>query len=254
MAKARLNANDMPSPPKLVGNRLPAVVTSCIGSSTVSNEKLRYYSYWRLVRGTVAATQHLSFVALFCLVWRLISDNAQPRLTGGFVMTTEQLLILDASLLIGGLCIGAVQARFAVVSLGFLWMLTPVLQTLTKAFSDDTVFALTTIFLLFHVLFYDYTYTQRSSSQGGDRLQSIMAVNAGMLAAVVLASRLVGTVEVFAFLLFATEIFSLSPSLGTILWQWDQSAYTAATLLLFVLTAISLGNTIGGVGWVYILG
>lgn len=239
-------------------------------SSKTDSRRARLHSYWPLVRATVSITQHLSLVVLlptiFFIIWSA-KDRGTEHIPEKWHMSARRLLGLDITLFVAGYVleialkqktpsdggrklVGGDLVRSVLVAFGYLWMLSPVLQTLTKAFSDDTVVALTFIFLLIHAISYDYACTQRD-----DRVRSSTAVNSGMLAAVVLASRLDETLAVFAFLSFAIEIFALSPILGRLVSQRLPRVYLATTVASFIGTTLFLGFTVGGlVVLVYVAG
>ena len=49
------------------------------------------------------------------------------------------------------------DVKTAVLFLGVSFILSPVLVSLTETISTDTIYAMTTIMLLAHLLFHDYT-------------------------------------------------------------------------------------------------
>uniref|UniRef100_A0A0G4H4M5 Phosphatidylinositol N-acetylglucosaminyltransferase subunit C n=1 Tax=Chromera velia CCMP2878 TaxID=1169474 RepID=A0A0G4H4M5_9ALVE len=221
--------------------------------SLITNANLRQYSYSMLCRDSVNITQHLSLVALFPIVWTSMHHSDS--------LSAQQLLLLDVFLLVAGhglrLCVERMtpeaywqNIRRTFNISGCLWILSAVLQTLTRAFSGDTVCLLTIIFLLIHVVAHDYMRVTREDepSEGdemkkeGDKvLKGSGALNAGMFAAVLLGSRLETPAEVFAFTCFAMEIFALSPQVRRYVRLLSKRAYVyGLTPVLILLAAVAL--------------
>jgi len=53
--------------------------------------------------------------------------------------------------------------KYTVLFVGIIWALSPVLQTLTSTYSDDTMWALTIFFSFLHVALFDYMHAPHSS-------------------------------------------------------------------------------------------
>ena len=53
--------------------------------------------------------------------------------------------------------------KYTVLFVGIIWALSPVFQTLTSTFSDDTMWALTVFFSFLHVALFDYIHAPHSS-------------------------------------------------------------------------------------------
>lgn len=79
--------------------------------------------------------------------------------------------------------------------------MSPILKTLTETISTDTVYAMVTLMLVTHVLFFDYGIESSFVS-------SPISFNAALFAAVCLASRL-STIDAFLLLVFAADLFVL---------------------------------------------
>lgn len=126
----------------------------------------------------------------------------------------------------------------AVIVVGVLRILAPVLQTLTQSFSDDTVISLTSICLLIHIPLNDYSYVYRNPGIIDEPLGRLMSLNVALFANVLLASRLSTSTEVFAFLFFGIEVFALSPMARRYLLLWNPWACTyVVTPLIILLTS-----------------
>lgn len=118
--------------------------------------------------------------------------------------------------------------------------LSPVLRTLSAAVSSDSIWALAALLFMLNALLSDYTSTKIPGELRGrlvtafasvflppranraliltvyvTRLTSVLAMNAAIVASVVLASRLDTDISVFALILFAVQSFILYPILKT---------------------------------------
>eukprot|EP00921_Rhytidocystis_pertsovi_P008330 GHVQ01013643.1.p1 GENE.GHVQ01013643.1~~GHVQ01013643.1.p1 ORF type:complete len:429 (+),score=21.58 GHVQ01013643.1:248-1534(+) len=254
----RNNRNGMPRWDKILWRKQPFednYVDETFLDSLITNANLRTYTYWGLCASTVSITQHLSLVGIFIVAWRLIKQKQLPY---------QYLIMFDLAILPLGFSLRRMLRqsidviRYAIPSamvvFGCLWILSPILLTLTKTFSDDTVFTLTTLFLLLHVALHDYPYVYRNPHRVDERVTSSMALNAAMFAAVLLASRLDTGTEVFAFLFFGIEVFALSPMVRRYILQRSNRVYTLVlTPVIFVVTATLLRLIAGIVVHLYIL-
>ena len=93
-----------------------------------------------------------------------------------------------------------------------LRILSPVLLSLTKSYSDDTLYALAGLLSLMHLCLYDYMFL----NGGNDGSVSVGrqgwgALNCVSVVASLLASRLEDDFSVFAIILFAVEMFVFFP-------------------------------------------
>ena len=92
----------------------------------------------------------------------------------------------------------------AAIFLSFTFGFSPVLKTLTESVSTDTVYAMSAIMLLAHLVSFPYAQPSPPGS---------LSLNASLFASVCLASRLPGTLHTFAMLSCALLIFALWPCL-----------------------------------------
>lgn len=88
-----------------------------------------------------------------------------------------------------------------------LLAISPILKTLTEDISSDTIWALATCCFAINICFNDYQMSQ--FWKGKDA--SAIALNAAVLASVVLASRLPTNMHVFGLTSFAVNWFGLMP-------------------------------------------
>eukprot|EP00899_Mesostigma_viride_P006521 jgi/Mesvir1/15870/Mv03415-RA.1 len=105
-----------------------------------------------------------------------------------------------------------------------VYVLCPVLHQLTVAISDDTIVASAVMLLLAHLFFHDYSYADAVSL----KLSGNLSLHAALVAVFLLASRLPSRTLVFALLLFALELFLLSPMICHLLrWRVGPRAHLA---------------------------
>ena len=100
------------------------------------------------------------------------------------------------------------DARQLLLLVGWLLCISPVLATLTRTFSDDTICALTLSLFLAHLALYDYEYALAYTSV----FRGVVSMNAAVFASVLLAARLPSTPHVFAICFLATQTFVLLPA------------------------------------------
>ncbi|XP_019714987.1 phosphatidylinositol N-acetylglucosaminyltransferase subunit C [Hippocampus comes] len=175
------------------------------------NEGLRQYRYWAVVREAGLVGQQLSCVAIFITLWLYMEQ--------GLLSPGTLLLISLASSLLG---YGLYQAlasqaepvlqprtcwadlQSVTIFLSFIFGFSPVLKTLTESVSTDTVYAMSAVMLLAHLVSFPYTHTSPPGS---------LSLNAALFASVCLASRLPGALHTFTMLSCALMVFALWPCL-----------------------------------------
>lgn len=92
----------------------------------------------------------------------------------------------------------------ATIFLSFTFGFSPVFKTLTESVSTDTVYAMSAVMLLAHLVSFPYAQPSPPGS---------LSLNAALFASVCLASRLPGTLHTFAMLSCALLVFALWPCL-----------------------------------------
>ncbi|KGG52445.1 hypothetical protein DI09_170p40 [Mitosporidium daphniae] len=86
--------------------------------------------------------------------------------------------------------------------------LSPILKTLTKDTSCDTIWAVSTILFLINLGFHDHSFASIDRKS-----ESMIALNAGIFASALLASRLKSNDQVFGLVSSAVLLFALIPRL-----------------------------------------
>eukprot|EP00741_Cyanophora_paradoxa_P005643 tig00000923_g5470.t1 len=215
-------------------------------ASMVTNANVKLYEFGNLVESATVVAQQVSAVFCYVAIFFLYLDE---------VLETAEVMALEAALLGGGgvlwLAAGAreeakgdggggdgggggggggwwsgsvvrVVGRQALLAF-VLYELSPVLRTLTLTFSDDTIWALTVCLLLAHLLLHDYASAVPQ--------HALVSMNAGMFAAVLLASRLPSDTHVFATTSLSLPLLVFLPLLRHRLrarWRLAHLALTAS--------------------------
>lgn len=113
--------------------------------------------------------------------------------------------------------------------------LSPILKSLTRSTSPDSIWAMSFWLLTINIFFFDY------SGGVGAKFPASLSTNAALMASTVLASRLPSTGQVFSLTLFSIEVFGLFPVFRRYArhrsWQYH--------VLLTVLLVIGAGGGMG---------
>ncbi|RKF63032.1 putative phosphatidylinositol:udp- c transferase pig-c protein [Erysiphe neolycopersici] len=118
--------------------------------------------------------------------------------------------------------------------------LSPILKSLTRSTSSDSIWTISFLLFTVNIFFFDYGPSVPSSSSiissgGVSRKKNITAslsTNAALMASTVLASRLPSTGQVFSLTLFSIEVFGLFPVFRNDLRQRSWRGHVFLTSLL----------------------
>ncbi|KFV97238.1 Phosphatidylinositol N-acetylglucosaminyltransferase subunit C, partial [Fulmarus glacialis] len=99
-----------------------------------------------------------------------------------------------------------------------------VLKTLTESISTDTIYAMSALMLLGHLIFFDY-------GANAAIVSSTLSLNMAIFASVCLASRLPRSLHAFVMVTFAMQIFALWPMLQKKLKARTPQCYVGVTVL-----------------------
>jgi phosphatidylinositol glycan class C protein len=110
---------------------------------------------------------------------------------------------------------------------GTVYILSPLLRTLTRSWSEDTILAIAVSMFIVHLIFHDYTFVSKTKTSleywhqlRGDvdritrswkKVDHSVALNAIIFSAIVLASRLHSFESVFGFVFFSMTAFAFLP-------------------------------------------
>lgn len=135
--------------------------------------------------------------------------------------------------------------------------LSPILKSLTRSTSSDSIWAMSFWLLAINVFFFDYSGGSRSSgpgggggggggvpgTHGGSKRMPVasLSTNAALMASTVLASRLPSTGQVFSLTLFSIEVFGLFP----VFRQYARHRSWRYHVILTVLLVLGAGAGVG---------
>ncbi|XP_072538445.1 phosphatidylinositol N-acetylglucosaminyltransferase subunit C [Salminus brasiliensis] len=172
------------------------------------NIRVRQYRYWAVVREAGLVAQQVSCVAIFLTLWFNMDQGDLGPSKLLWASLGCALLGYGLYEVLGG---GSSRERTrmtdlqsAAIFLAFTFGFSPVLKTLTESVSTDTVYAMSAMMLLAHLVSFPYTQPSPPGS---------LSLNAALFASVCLASRLPGALHTFAMLSCALLVFALWPCL-----------------------------------------
>uniref|UniRef100_A0A8C5WU80 Phosphatidylinositol glycan anchor biosynthesis class C n=1 Tax=Laticauda laticaudata TaxID=8630 RepID=A0A8C5WU80_LATLA len=213
------------------------------------NIHARKYQYWAVVFESGVVIQQLCSVCVFIVIWWYMDMGllAPQWLFGaGLIASLIGYVLFDAT--DSGIERNqSGQTRWedlknSVVFVAFTYGCSPILKTLTESISTDTIYAMSALMLLGHLIFYDY-------GANAAIVSSTLSLNMAIFASVCLASRLPQSLHAFVMVTFAIQIFALWPMLQKKLKAQTPHCYMTATLL-FTLSALMGLLTISSVGTV----
>ncbi|RDA95433.1 hypothetical protein CP533_5369 [Ophiocordyceps camponoti-saundersi (nom. inval.)] len=117
--------------------------------------------------------------------------------------------------------------------------LSPILKSLTRSTSSDSIWAMSFWLLALNVFFFDY------SGGVGAKFPASLSTNAGLMASTVLASRLPSTKQVFSLTLFSIEVFGLFPVFRRHVRHRSWRYHVVLTVLLVLGAGLGVGIVLG---------
>ncbi|KAI9230566.1 MAG: phosphatidylinositol N-acetylglucosaminyltransferase-domain-containing protein [Piptocephalis tieghemiana] len=210
------------------------------------NANVRPYQYWYLVKESCVVLQHLSSIIVFISLFYLMYEESwSPRALVGFgaASTLIGYAFWDTS------CRRMDPAhrysrrntiKAGILLFGLLLGLTPILTTLTRDTSSDTIWSLSTLLFLLNALAHDYGSGPSSIELSSPDSSGSVSTNAAIMASVMLASRLPSNTHVFALIAFAIEWFALFPILRRHLRTLGSQYFIGVTILLLLACVILL--------------
>ncbi|KAJ3089043.1 hypothetical protein HK102_007338 [Quaeritorhiza haematococci] len=210
-------------------------------SEMKKNVNLPAKNYLTEVHSAGSITQHLSAILTFVGVFvRLYQNEWDSRavLAGGAACGALGVFVWGAVVRKGeGHTIKSLPGmiKSAVLLTTTLLSMTPILRTLTKDISDDSIWAMTFMMVLVNVLLRDYVAAVGGGG-GAIRFPDSIAINAGIFATVLLASRLEENMQVFVFMMGGVGVFGLFPILQRGVKATSPTGQTILTLASITLT------------------
>ncbi len=185
------------------------------------NQNVQPYDYWICVQECSIIVQQLSLVILFLSTFQNLSNSS---------MSASLLISINTILLLGFVRV-LWKHLFSICIFVFLLLgLSPVLQTLTQAYSSDTIWALIVFLLLLHLFTQDYSFMNGYST----KMQAAISLNSILFVSVLFASQLPSYLHSFSIITFCIELFALFP----IAKQQFSTSQTTITWILFFGSAI----------------
>ncbi|OIW31345.1 GPI2-domain-containing protein [Coniochaeta ligniaria NRRL 30616] len=135
--------------------------------------------------------------------------------------------------------------KSAVLIYSTLLGLSPILKSLTRSTSSDSIWAMSFWLLAINIFFFDYStdINPRKSAPVAS-----LSTNAALMASTVLASRLPSTGQVFSLTLFSIEVFGLFPVFRRYARQRSWRYHVILTVLLVLGAGGGVGMILGS-GW-----
>ncbi|KAB5562684.1 phosphatidylinositol N-acetylglucosaminyltransferase-domain-containing protein [Coniochaeta sp. 2T2.1] len=135
--------------------------------------------------------------------------------------------------------------KSAVLIYSTLLGLSPILKSLTRSTSSDSIWAMSFWLLAINIFFFDYS-TDINPRKAAP--VASLSTNAALMASTVLASRLPSTGQVFSLTLFSIEVFGLFPVFRRYARQRSWRYHVVLTVLLVLGAGGGVGMVMGG-GW-----
>ncbi|KAG4306456.1 hypothetical protein PORY_000444 [Pneumocystis oryctolagi] len=204
------------------------------------NVNVRFYDFWPLFADSLVLTQHLSSIAIFiCVFISIYHDRISPAvLTGistGFTIFCYIFWDLRMTKFNQNIQNRKEIAKFSILIILTIFCISPILESLTKSTTSDSIWALTFCLFLANIFFHDYSTDEWANK----KFPGSLSTNAAVMASVVLASRLTSYIHVFSLIVFAVEWFALFPIFRCYLRQ-NFSFMVHLILTVFLLTLASI--------------
>lgn len=119
--------------------------------------------------------------------------------------------------------------------------LSPILKSLTKSTSSDSIWAMSFWLLAINIFFFDY------SGGVGAKFPASLSTNAALMASTVLASRLPDTTQVFSLTLFSIQVFGLFPVFRRHVRHRSWKYHVLLSVLLVLGAGLGVGMVLGEV-------
>lgn len=202
-----------------------------------TNMNLRTYTYIEAVRGSAVLVQQISLVVFFIIIYVSMHQSVVSAIQIIVLCcVTSWLLHFWYRRLTTGQWLPAktdIQTFIAIY--GFAFGVSPILATLTRTVSTDSIYTMVAALLLLSLGVHDYGPQAMVVSEA-------FSLNAAFGASVCLASRLPSSVDAFALIICAVGIFGLWPVMRSVLKRRLPSGFVCITIgiVLSVVTLLGL--------------
>jgi len=231
-----------PSPPTLFASSPGASMLPSAASSTTNLPNTNSHIPSGLGLGLTARHPHSASVSsIQSQVSALTSQAQTPRSGHNFPPPNKPGQFSNrASLRIS-------TAKSALLIYFTLLGLSPILKSLTKSTSSDSIWAMSFLLFTVNIFFFDYG-SPPSTNSGNKNIPASLSTNAALMASTVLASRLPSTGQVFSLTLFSIEVFGLFPVFRRYSRQRSWRGHVTLTTLLVVGAGGGVGLILGKPG------
>ncbi|XP_055690749.1 phosphatidylinositol N-acetylglucosaminyltransferase subunit C [Lutzomyia longipalpis] len=208
------------------------------------NQNVREFTFLEAICGATKVSQQISIVVAFLILYHgLFTRWLSPET----VLLHSSLATLTGYVIYLATCerrLSGAVARHSKTVLGVLvfgFIFSPLLHTLTKSISTDTIYSVTFFVFCLHLIFFDYGLEAHMVSRA-------ISLNAAIFGSICLSSRLDTSFHAFVLLATVVELFVLLPILLRRFWAPPLLLPTFIGCMIF-LHSISLPTLI-----TYILG
>lgn len=227
------------------------------------NKDIKDYQYANVVINTLAITQEMSIVVLFCHAFMSVLTNSIGKYSLVCIDVLSVLLALVCYVFYQCHEDASAQAeerpaspstrgpppprppsrwlfhawsfgRQVVSLVTMLTLLSPILSTLTVSYSNDTIVTLSILTMSLHVLLTDYSYLNAYTQ----RFDPSLSVNMAICCVTLMASRIASPLASGALICFGILCFSLSPIVRHLIKHYSFTAHVAIT---FGLVGLAIG-------------
>ncbi|XP_015782343.1 phosphatidylinositol N-acetylglucosaminyltransferase subunit C isoform X2 [Tetranychus urticae] len=214
------------------------------------NVNLQYYTLKEAIIHSGALTQEINCIIIFIQVFNLLqSDDKSSSYTCVYIGIIT--LLLYTTLILSSKSddvIGELKTGIILIFSGFA--VSPILKTLTETISTDTIYAMVTLMMIIHLIFFDYGVKVAIVSPS-------LSLNSAIFAGVCLASRLASSYQAFALLTFATDIFVLfticRSKLRDIIPVWVNYFITCLLTFISLILLLKLSSPIFSIIYIILL-
>lgn len=221
-----------------------------------TNINVQTFKYWEAVLGATKLTHQLSLIVVFLLVFHnlYMQSSYIPAgallLIDGLICTIGYIMFIwtngherkrqinahrmyvAAKASANHHLVEIVQDDIKTVAciLVFGFILSPMLHTLTKSISTDTIYTITFFVFLLHIMCYDYGMPAALVSRA-------ISLNAAIFGTICLASRLEASLDAFVLLIVSFTLFAVYPHVIRLLESNACLSARLAPVIIFVLAA-----------------
>uniref|UniRef100_A0A383WEY0 Phosphatidylinositol N-acetylglucosaminyltransferase subunit C n=1 Tax=Tetradesmus obliquus TaxID=3088 RepID=A0A383WEY0_TETOB len=202
----------------------------------VVNADVPQRDFWQVALGSAAVSQQLATVVA------AVSVPVHLRLGllqgGSLLLLNVALLLLGYAVcgLLGGHVLGGSLrrgVRQVVLLSGGVYLLSPMLHSLTRNVSEDSVIAMIVGLCVTHLALHDYNFVNSVTEQ----LTGTVSLGAAVFASVLFASGMPTELDVFVHVLFCLQLYLLSPLMRRYI---RNASLTAHVLLTAAMTAAAV--------------